>query len=166
MRTILHFTAFVSLVLMGLSCTKESPDSKAYQDLVAQNYSFLKNAQASNEANLMRSDTFSDPFEITKVERKNNILNITVTYPDDCGDTKFEVIWNGLALESYPEIIFFYIKRTSDCKTAEKPAVRVMSVNLAEKLGDAALALRVKVILCNTSKKANTENSDISVSSN
>jgi len=151
---------------MVLSCKKESSDSSAYQDFVAQNYSFLKNTQASNEANLMRSDTYSDPFEITKVERKNNILNITVTYPDDCSDTRFDVIWNGLALESYPEIIFFYIKRTSDCKTAEKPAVRVLSVNLAERLGDAALAQRVKVILCNTSKKANTENSDISVSSN
>ncbi len=166
MRTIFHFTAFVALTIMVLSCTKESSDSSAYQDFVAQNYSFLKNTQASNEANLMRSDTYSDPFEITKVERKNNILNITVTYPDDCGDTKFEVIWNGLTLESYPEIIFFYLRRTSDCKTAEKQSVRVLSVNLTERLGDAALAQRVKVVLCNTSKKANTENSDISVSSN
>jgi hypothetical protein len=166
MRTIFHFTAFITLVFIVLSCKKESSDSLANQDFVAQNYSFLKSTQASNEANLMRSNTYSAPFEITKVDRKNNILNITVNYPDDCGDTRFEVIWNGLALESYPEIIFFYLRRTSDCKTAEKPASRVLSVNLAEKLGDAALAQRVKVILCNTSKKANTDNSDISVSSN
>jgi hypothetical protein len=37
-----------------------------------------------------------------------------------------------------------------------------LSVNLPARLGDAALAKRVKIILCNTSKKANTENSDIS----
>ena len=166
MKTFFRYTALVSLMFTVLSCGKESQDSFAFLDSSKSAYTFLKNTQASNEANLLRSTSYSAPFEITKVERNKEQLNITVSYPDDCGDSRFEVIWNGMTLESYPEIVFFYLRRVSDCKTSQKPAVRVLSVNLTEKLGDAALAQRVKVILCNASKKANTENSDISVSSN
>jgi len=69
-------------------------------------------------------------------------------------------------LESYPEVIFLYLRRTSDCGVAGNSTTRALSINLTAYLSDAALAQRVKIILCNTSKKANTENSDIPVSSN
>jgi hypothetical protein len=166
MKTILRVLILTVLLSTVLSCEKESADSLSLLDSAKQEYAFLKNTQASNEANQLRSTSYSAAFEITKVERNKDQLNITVTYPNDCSDSRFEVIWNGLVMESYPEIVIFYIRRLSDCKTSGTTASRVLSINLTEKLGDAALAQRTKVLLCNASKKANTENSDISASGN
>jgi hypothetical protein len=162
MRTRRIYIATLTLMFVALSCEKESQEkiSAVANDLA--NFSFLKSTQASNDANKLRSADYSAAFEISKVDRVNEILNITVTFPDPCGDSKFEVIWNGMVLESYPEIIFLYLRRTSGCTKEGNSTVRVLSVNLPAKLGDVALAKRVKIILCNTSKKANTENSDIS----
>lgn len=166
MRTILRYS-FTGLLLMAvLSCGKEPADSLSFMDSAKSAYNFLKSAQASNEANLLRSSSYSAAFEITKVERNKDLLSITVRYPDDCKDSRFELIWNGYVMESYPEMIIFYLRRVSDCKTSGTSSSIVLSVNLAEKLGDPALAQRVKVLLCNASKKANTENSDITASGN
>ena len=173
MSTIFNVTAVLTLILILVSCKKESSEQLSFQNISKANFSFLKSAQASNEANQLRSADYSALFEIAKVVRDKDLLTINVTYPDGCGDSKFEVIWNGLAMLPYPEIIFLYIRRTTlyirrttDCKVEGNSTSRVLSINLTECLGDAALAQRVKIILCNTSKKANTENSDIPVSSN
>ncbi len=166
MSTIFNVTAVLTLILILVSCKKESSEQLSFQNAIKASFSFLKSAQASNEANQLRSADYSALFEIAKVVRDKDLLTINVTYPDGCGDSKFEVIWNGLAMLPYPEIIFLYIRRTTDCKVEGNSTSRVLSINLTECLGDAALAQRVKIILCNTSKKANTENSDIPVSSN
>lgn len=166
MKTGRIISIILTLAIVTFSCEKESQDNLSSFQSDQINYNFINSIQASNEANQLRSASYSASFEISKVERSNEILNITVTYPDGCGNSKFDVIWNGMTLESYPEIIFLYIRRTADCAVSGSTASRILSVNLTGKLGDAALAKRVKIILCNTSKKANTENSDISVSSN
>ncbi len=166
MRSIFHLMSLMMLMIIMASCKKEPSESLSFQNAIKASFSFLKSAQASNEANQLRSADYSALFEIAKVVRDKDLLTINVTYPDGCGDSKFEVIWNGLAMLPYPEIIFLYIRRTTDCKVEGNSTSRVLSINLTECLGDAALAQRVKIILCNTSKKANTENSDIPVSSN
>lgn len=154
------------LVFATASCEKASDESRQDSNFAAANFSILKSTKASNEANELRSSSYSAAFEISKVERNKEMLHITVAYQEGCGNSKFDLIWNGLIMESYPEMIIVYVRRSSDCGVDLKPASRVLSVNLAEYLGDPALAQRVKIILCNSSKKANTENSDISVSSN
>ena len=164
MKTTLSILVLLTLILMTVSCKKEPAESS--QSLSASNLAFLKSIQKSNEANEQRSSDYSAPFEISKVERNKEILAITVTYPEGCGDSRFELIWNGLILESYPEMIVLYLRRTTDCKVPGSSTSRTLTINLTGYLGDAALAQRVKIILCNSSKKANTENSDITVSGN
>ena len=167
MRRFFNLTVMMILLLTMATCKKESSEaSEPLDSFAAANFSFLKSTQASNEANQLRSSDYSASFEISKVDRNKELLNITVTYLEGCGNSKFDLIWNGLVMESFPEMIILYLRRTSDCGVDVKPATRVLSVNLTEYLGDAALAQRVKIILCNTSKKANTENSDISITSN
>jgi len=167
MRRFSNLTVMMILLLTTATCKKESSKaSDPLESLATTNFSFLKSIQASNEANQQRSSDYSAPFEISKVDRNKELLTITVTYPEGCNDSKFMMIWNGLVLESYPEVIFLYLKRTSNCGAAGNSATQALSINLSTSLGDAALAQRVKIILCNTSKKANTENSDIPVSSN
>jgi len=166
MKKLFNFMVIGLLLIVTLSCEKATEESRLDSNFAAASFSFLKSTKASNEANEQRSSDYSAAFEITKVERNKEMLNITVTYQEGCGNSKFDLIWNGLVMESYPEMIIVYIRRSSDCGVDLKPASRVLSVNLTQYLGDAALAQRVKVILCNSSKKANTENSDIPVSSN
>lgn len=168
MRSLYHIAALMLLFLGLGGCQKEVEKQSAALDpsFAATSLSFIKSIQASNEANQLRSADYSAPFEISKVERNKELLAITVTYPEGCNDSKFSLIWNGLTLESYPEIIFLYLRRTTGCSTTGSTTTRTLTINLATSLGDAALAQRVKIILCNGSKKANTENSDITVSSN
>lgn len=166
MRRFFNFTVVTILLLTTATCKKEQLESSTnFDGFAAANFSFLKSIQASNEANQLRSSDYSAPFEISKVDRNKELLTITVTYPEGCGDSKFRMIWNGLVLESYPEVVFLYLRRTSNCGVAGNHTTRALSINLSASLGDTALAQRVKIILCNTSKKANTENSDIPVSS-
>lgn len=166
MKTIFNILAMAILILAITSCKNEIKESSKDASFAPANFSFLKSTKASNEANEQRSSLYSAAFEITKTERNKGILKITVTYQEGCGNSRFDLIWNGLVMESYPEMIILYLRRTSDCGVDLKPTSRVLTANLAEYLGDAALAQRVKIILCNSSKKANTENSDIPVSGN
>ncbi|MCK9411417.1 MAG: hypothetical protein M0Q53_03890 [Prolixibacteraceae bacterium] len=167
MKPMFNISVMMLLFLTTSTCRKESEVASVPLDNIAiASLGFLKSIQASNEANQLRSPDYSAPFEISKVDRSKNILTITATYPEGCGDSKFTIIWNGLVMESYPEMIFLYLRRTSDCKVAGNATSRVLSINLNACLGDTGLAQRVKIILCNTSKKANSENSDIPVSSN
>jgi hypothetical protein len=164
MKKVFSFMAMVTIILAIDSCKKES--SVLFLDAAKANFNFLKSTPASNEANQLRSSDYSAPFEISKVLRNKDLLTVTVTYPEGCGDSTFDVIWNGLVMESYPEMIILYIRRTTNCTVLGTNTSRVLTINLTNCLGDAALAQRVIVILCNTSKKANTENSDVPVSSN
>ena len=170
MKTKFKLTIIVTLLLVGFSCKKEETVSNLMADsAVKSGFNFLKSTQASNDANQQRSSTYSALFEITKVERNKDILSVTVTFTGSCAPNNFEVIWNGLVMESYPEAIFLYLKRTvPTCYELDAYILtsRILTLDLTQCLGDASLAQRVKIILCNTSKKANTENSDISVPSN
>lgn len=168
MSTFYRITAKILLLLVLVSCQKETTKDSAMLDnsFAAANLSFIKSIQASNEANQMRSADYSAPFEISKVERNKEMLSIAVSYPEGCGDSKFSLIWNGLMLESYPEVIFLYLRRTTVCGSSGSTTSRTLTLNLLTTLGDAALAQRVKIILCNGSKKANTENSDITINGN
>jgi len=166
MKRVFNFMVMMVLVFATVSCEKATEESRMDSSFAAANLSLLKSTKASNEANEQRSPAYSAAFEITKVDRNKEMLTITVAYQEGCGSSKFDLIWNGLVMESYPEMIIVYLRRSSDCGVDLQPTSRVMTVNLTQLLGDAALAQRVKVILCNSSKKANTENSDIPVSSN
>jgi hypothetical protein len=176
--------AILTLILITSSCKKNSTESFTNNKLDAlasssyisnANFTVLKSIEASNEANQMRSPTYSALFEISKVDRNKESLQITMTYPVGCGDSKFEVIWNGLTTQTAPKTIIIYVRRTSVCVgqalSLSQPLPtnnisQALSINLTEWLGDATLGQNVTVLLCNTSKKTNTDNSDILASVN
>ena len=153
------------LLLTTATCKKESSEtSESLDSFATANFSFLKSTQASNDANQLRGPVYSAIFEILKVDRNKEAIQITLSYPVGCGDSKFEIIWNGLTTLP-PSTIIIYLRRTTDCTVAGNSTSRILSINLADCLGDETLAQRVNIILCNPSKKANTENSDISITS-
>jgi hypothetical protein len=182
MRIIFNMLAILTLLLITSSCSKETVDSKAsldsslaFANVSSANFTVLKSIEASNEANQLRSPTYSALFEISKVNRNKEMLQITMTYPVGCGDSKFEVIWNGITTLATQKTVIIYLRRTSVCAgqalSSSQPLPtngisQSLSINLTEWLGDSSLGQNVTVLLCNTSKKTNTDNSDILASVN
>ena len=169
MKNIILSLAISVFVLIGTSCSKILSDNSATgnpQVIVKGNYSFLKSAQLFIQAEQNRSAAFSAPFEISKVERSNDSLKVTVTFLHGCAVSNFDVIWSGLALQTYPETIVLILRRTaSNCGTLGSAASQVLSINLTECLGDAALATDTRIIVSNASETADTANGDITVNS-
>ena len=181
MRNIFNLTAILTLLLVTSSCSKETTNLNTYLDattafanVTSANFTVVKSIQASNEANQLRSPDYSALFEISKVARNKESLQITATYPVGCGDSKFELIWNGLTTLP-PKTVIIYLRRTSVCAGQALTSSQVLptnnisqtlSINLTEWLGDATSGQNVIVLLCNTSKKTNTDNSDIIASVN
>jgi hypothetical protein len=176
MRNIFNLTTILTLLLVTSSCSKETTQlntkldsSTFYANAASANFTVIKSIQASNEANQLRSTDYSAVFEISKVTRNKESLQITATYPIGCGDSKFELIWNGLTTLP-PKTVIIYLRRTSVCaalaltSSQTLPANSIsqtLTINLTDWLGDASSGQNVIVLLCNTSKKTNTENSDI-----
>jgi hypothetical protein len=172
----------LTLLLIISSCKKDTAELKtsldastAFANVTGANFTVIKSIQASNDANQLRSQDYSALFEISKVDRNKESLQVTLTFPVGCGDSKFEVIWNGITTQTTPKTIIVYLRRTSVCVgqalltsqiLPSNNISQVLSFNLTEWLGDASLGQNVSVLLCNTSKKTNTDNSDIMASVN
>ena len=159
--------AFPILLIIAGACSKDIMNDGTSGDykLEKGNFTFLKSADTYKQAKEERSDGYSDEFEIDKVERIGDILNITVSYFEGCETNKFEIIWNGTIMESYPEMTIFFVKRTADnCGTQGALKTQVLSLNLIEIIEDEALAKRISITVSNASKKVNTENADVAIS--
>jgi len=154
-------------IMVFFSCSKE--ENKNIEDLpvpkVMENFNFYKSSSLYNEAKNARSNSYSDAFEIEKAERIGNLLNVTVSYPGNCEINKFDVIWDGIIMESWPMQISLIIKRTaSNCSSEIKR--EILSIDLVELINDQALVDGTVFHVSNASKTADQENSDTVVSNN
>ncbi len=181
MRNIFNLMAILTLFLVSSSCSKETVQlntkldaTNSFANATSANFTVIKSIQASNDANQFRSSDYSALFEISKVARNKESLQITATYPVGCGDSKFELIWNGLTTLP-PKTVIIYLRRTSVCAALALTSSQSLptnsisqtfSINLTEWLGDVTSGQNVIVLLCNASKKTNTDNSDIIASVN
>lgn len=156
------------LLLIAGACSKDvTNDNSSGGDQILNkgNYTFLKSTAIYNDAKENRSEDYSAPFEITKVEKIDNTLNITVSFLKGCKVSKFDVIWNGIILQTYPQIIGLIVKRTADnCVTSEDTETQVLSIDLIECIGDTSLVNDASIIVSNASKKPDTSNADITIS--
>lgn len=157
---------FLILVFVGLSllcCTHETVEESKDAMSNGSAVQLLTSTLASNEANLLRSPTYCGAFEIVKAIKVHATLQVTVSY-SSCGEGDlFQVIWNGVYLKTNPETVVLYLKKSGSCPSIQQPLSRVLAIDLTSLLGDATLAQRVQIMLCNSSKVANAENADIPV---
>jgi len=169
MKNIILSLSICVLIFIGLSCSKILSDNSTSgnpQTIVKGNYTFLKSAQLFIQAEQNRSADFSAPFDISKVEKSNDSLKVTVTFLQGCAVSNFDVIWSGLALQTYPETIVLILRRTaSNCGPLGSAASQVLSINLAECLGDTSLATEARIVVSNASVTADATNADITVNS-
>lgn len=161
------------LIIMGttVACDKSENELKDPASFTIENaqYTLYKNSTLSHEADEKRSESYSAPFEIESVERVGGNLNINVAFQAGCEVNKFEILWDGLIMESYPIQTRLYIKRTiSDCiyiDAIERATLTIDLNELAEKIGNDQI-LEAIITVSNTSKKVNMEDADVPVSSN
>ena len=157
--------------MLVFSCSKDETgliDKNPYS-VEKDNYTFLKNADTYQEVQRKRLEDGLSDFEIEKVERTGNSIEITVLISNQCTVNEFEVIWDGNIMESYPPQTRIFVNRITDgCNDSGETETMVLVVDLEElifKDNDPQLEEAI-VIVSNASKKPNTQNADIPVSAN
>ena len=161
-----NFIVLVAVVVFT-SCSKND-DTFNEEDFptpnIQENFNFYKSLKLYTEAQEQRSETYSGAFEIEKVERKGNNLDVTVSYPENCETNKFDVIWNGIVLESWPVQTQIIIKRSaSNCNSNEKMKTETLSIDLLKLIGDKVLVEGAVFHVSNASKTSNEEDADTSI---
>ncbi|NLJ01524.1 MAG: hypothetical protein GX371_10305 [Bacteroidales bacterium] len=171
MKRKLFFMITTSLLLIAAACSNEvekMTDPNPYT-IRKENFLFKKDMGLYLTAQQERSATYSKPFEIDQVNREGDLLHIGVSFPAGCNDNEFEVIWDGLIMESSPPQTRIFIKRNAkDCTPSDEIKQLTLTVDLNElifKNGDQQLQSAV-VIVSNASKKVSSKEADIPVSSN
>ncbi len=157
---------FKLILLAGImvfsACNKEAYDDNddSIVPKVMENYNFYKSARMYNEAQELRSENYSDAFEIEKVERTGNLLNVTLSYLGNCETNKFDVIWDGILLESWPMQTRLIIKRSASNCDDEELKKEILSIDLEELIGDKVLVEGTVFYVSNGSKTPDEANAD------
>lgn len=161
-------TMLAIILLLAGACSKDTTKKDSSNDtriFDKGNYTFQISAKSYNDAMEKRSGDYSASFDIVKVERTGDTLNIMVSFLQGCDVNKFDVIWNGLELETYPVTIALIVKRTAEnCGTLGDTITQVLSINLVECLSDSSLIKDARILVSNASKKPNGDNSDVTIS--
>lgn len=156
----------LSIIVLS-SCSKNKIDDNDPVPEVLENYDFYNSAQLYNKALQLRSESYSDAFEIDNVAREGNFLNVTLSYQANCETEKFDVIWDGLILESWPMQIHLIIKRSaSDCDLEGETITQVLAIDLVELISDEVLVDGSVFHISNSSKTSNEANADVTISNN
>jgi hypothetical protein len=166
MKRIYLLVVAASLLMITGSCSKDDTNGANETPLKIDqgNYTFLKSGSLYDEAKRDRSENYSSPFEIDSVIRTGDIMDITVSFPAGCETNKFEVIWDGVILESYPVQTRIFVRRTaSGCPESDETKSEVLSVDLNELIfnGNDEQLQNAIVIVSNASKNPDSDSADL-----
>jgi hypothetical protein len=78
-------------------------------------YTFHADSEKYQDVNVRRAqeDLCHFSWEILNVSREDNILVVEISRPKDC-DVRYEIIWDGAIMESYPMMANIFLKAVSD----------------------------------------------------
>jgi hypothetical protein len=127
----------------------------------------MKNAGLYGTAEKKRSEDYSSPFEIVGVTRSGNTMDITVSFQTGCETNKFDIIWDGTIMESYPPRTRIFVKRNaSGCDDSDEIETTVLTVDLNELIfqGNDPQLKDAVIIVSNASKRTGAQNADLSTS--
>ena len=136
---VLASVSFFTMVSCNSNSSNGDSDLKGTNYKVTTgDYTFYANKEKYTDLETLRGDESLCQIEIkvVKVKREGNILTIDVSKPKNC-DVKFEIVWNGMVLESFPMQAHLYIHPTSNnCTDQEEKEVKVLTIDLEEVLKD------------------------------
>lgn len=128
-------------VLFGCESSEMAPlDKLALKEtykVATESYTFHANPEkyGDMESKRAKDELCAIETEISKVQRTDNILTITVARPMDC-DIDYEIIWNGEILESYPMQSNLYIHAIGNNCSGTHSTDDVLSIDLEQVLKD------------------------------
>ena len=116
-NNILNLALTVGVLLSALfSCDTNTPGAQENKySVAAERYTFYADADKYKEATTGRADKDQCKFtwKVLKVNRNGNVLTIDISRPSGC-DVKYEIIWDGIILESYPGVANVFLKAQSE----------------------------------------------------
>ena len=160
----MRFIPVIYLVVMAAlsACSEDKNDTKHadIEPIYDKNFNFYKSNALFAEAIENRSETFSEPFELISVTRDSNNLYIELAYSGSCDTNSFDIIWDGLVMESWPCQIQLLVRRTAaNCRDTGELHEVTLTVDLAKLTGDEVLAGQTIFHVANGSK-TNGESGD------
>jgi len=159
----INFLLFLSMMIVFI-CGCQNSDTVGGDDLTPKegtNFSFYTSQKLYQEAEAQRSLEYSNSFEIVDVETIDNQMNITVSYVAGCETNKFDLIWDGVLMESYPYQTRIAVRRTAtNCPAEGEIRNEVLSVDLVEFIGDIVTEEPILFHVVNSSKLPDEENAD------
>lgn len=163
MKRLLTLLSVAALTTLFACSKNDNPQTKD-ESIKKDNYTFVRSVQTASEAKTQRSSTYSDPFEITKVERTGDIVKVTVSFIKTCENTKeeFSVIWDGQVNLSYPPMITMFLKRKAgDCTSTGTTVTEVLTVNLKDLIDSQSTINESIIVIANASKLKTDTGSDV-----
>ena len=156
-----------ALLFLFASCQKDTNAIDGNIPVSGENFNFYKSADLYSNAQSLRSENFSDEFEISGVELVGKDLNVIVSYNGSCETSKFDVIWDGYVMETFPQRINLIIKRTAtNCNPNGATKNEVLSIDLVEFMGLSEMPENTVFTVSNASKIPEEDNADIITSTN
>ncbi len=151
------------LLIVLISCSKDDiQNDVGYQEA---NYTFYKSANLFSEAENNRSAEYSKAFKIVSVNRTDNKLEIKLSYEGSCDNNKFEVIWSGAIMESWPMQTTLFVKRSAEnCKNDGKTFEETLIIDLKKFMGDDLDLENTVFHVCNGSIEKGNPNDVVSTS--
>lgn len=137
----LKFISILIICLLLYNCDSTNVDDKLQVNenyvVIEDDYTFIVDAEKYKDTELKRAkDDFCQvKTNISKVAREDNILIIEILKPKNC-ELKYEVIWDGLLLESYPMqgAIFVHSITDTNCNEGAEKETDTLVINLEEAL--------------------------------
>ena len=150
------------------SC-KTEPDLVLHQK-AGENFTFYTSQELYNQAMGKRLTDTGNSFTIKSVvstkddpSTGHDLLKITVSHPGSC-DGKFEFIWDGAIMESYPEQINIFLRLPGSCPDGDQITETVLHLDLDEFIGQPDLVDRAVFHIVNGSVSSGDEDMSVSFS--
>ena len=109
------------------------PGPAAEFTVATDNYTFYASQARFEETDAKRTseELCSIQSEIKNVQREDNLLSVTLDVPQGC-EVSYEVIWNGIVMESFPGQITLFVKVIGDCSNLDSFQEDELTIDLDE----------------------------------
>lgn len=101
-------------------------------------------------------------FVIESVKIEGDYLHVKVSYAEGCSTDLFDVVWDGMVMESYPYQIHLVLKlNPGECTDKQAQVTKELSIHVKDYVGDFATANPTIFSVLNASTKTTTKNQAI-----
>ncbi|HEY9487497.1 MAG TPA: hypothetical protein VIQ51_04155 [Chryseosolibacter sp.] len=162
------------VLIMSISwilCSCKTEPDLVLRQKPGENFTFYTSRELYNQAMGERITDTGNAFIIKSAESMrddpskggHDLLKITVSHPRSC-DGKFEFIWDGAIMESYPEQINIFLRLPGSCPDDDQITETVLHLDLDEFIGQPDLVDRAVFHIVNGSVSSGDEDMSVSFS--